>query len=323
MRQDSQINTANDRMLRDDQYALIVMDKQASQHKLFPVASKNDVMESCIEFDNYHQDLGPGEQKTAAFFLKQACQTWGLAVPPVIEDIASSKAEIGYNNIRQAEVPVAPIAKQASANYQHFALERVGRFAIDTPQLVKTASDYFDKHWSEFDLADRRDFAQAVKSRASDLGVQVSDQIHKFASDSFNPNLAGQISLRRSSVKDESLKQAYTKLWSHRNDLTVDQFADFMGRLDKKAGIDAHYSNGVLMDPLTATTGVAIQKEASLGSVNGADYTASDVVRAVTSMSEKSPGLFGESMIEQLKKHPEIFTSLPMPEQETILSYAN
>ena len=322
MRQDSQINTANDRMLRDDQYALIVMDKQASQHKLFPVSSKNDVMESCVEFSNYCRDLGPGEQKTAAFFLKEACQLWGLAVPPVVEGFVPSKAEIGYNNVHQAEIPLAPFAKQASPQYQHFALERVGRFAIDTPELVKTASDYFDKHWNEFETADRRDFARSVQHRASDLGVDVGLQINKFASDSYSSSLPGEIALRRSQTRDPLIKEAYTKLWGHRGDLSVDQFADLLGQLDKKAGFEQFYTSG-MNDPLTATLGPKIEKSASIIEMDGNSYSAADIVKALTNVSTKSPGLFGKSDIDQLKANPELFTSLPMPEREIILSYAD
>lgn len=323
MRQDSQINTANDRMLRDDQYALIVMDKRASQHKLFPTNTKDSTMESCVEFNNYCNDLGPGEQQKAAHFLKKACKTWGLAVPPVVEDYAPSKAEVGYSNMHQAEVPLAPLHKQASPQYQHFALERVGRFAIDTPELVKAASSYFDKHWGEFTPSDRRDFARAVGHRADTLGVPVGDHINKFASDSYNPNLPGELSLRRSNVRDEQMKSAYTKLWGHKGDLNVDQFADLLGKLDKKAGIDRFYNQGLISDALTATVGVEVQKQSNMIELGGIGYGAPDIVRALSNMSAKEPALFGEDMVSQLKKNPELFTSLPMPEQEIILSYAD
>lgn len=318
MRQNSQINTATE-LLRDDQYALIVMDKNASYHHVFPISTEQEVMESCVEFNNYHCDLGPSETGTAAHFLKEACKTWGIDVPPVIEDFAFSTAEVGYNNIRQSEIPPPTLTKQAS--HQVFALKRVGKYAIDTPELVKEASGYFDKHWNSFSLPDRRDFAKAVQSRADTLGVGCSPTISKFASDSYNQFLGGEISLRKNTVRDTNLKSAYARLFQRRHDIKVDTFVDYLDRLDKKAGFGSLYGSGI-SDPLAATVGVLPQASFSID-VGGNSYDASDVINALNNLSTKSPGLLGATMIEQLKAHPELFTSLPMPDQETIMSYGD
>ena len=317
----SQINTANDRNLRDDQYALIVMDKEAS-YKLFPTTSRDDTMRSCIEFNNYCYDLGPGEQKTAAHFLKEACKTWGIGVPPSVEGMVPSAAEIGYNNVRINEVPLQPLVKAASANHQFFALDGIKRYAIDTPELCKKASDYFDKHWFSFGPSDRRDFAKAVQSRSSDLGVDTSDKIHKFAADTYNVNLHSEIIMRRNSTRDENLKVAYDRLMTYKNDIKVEKFAEYLGALDKKAGFAGLYSDGAISDPLTATVGVPLHKKASIAELDGVSYDAAAILDALGGLETKSPALFGPTMIKQLKNNPELFASLPMPEQKVILSYA-
>ena len=315
MKHDSQILSSDNNNLRDDQFALIILDKQSSI-RLFPVEDKQSTIDSCMEYDKYIDDLGPNEQLVAAKFLKAACGTWNI-IPPISVD-NSKNIDYPHNKIA-AEVPLS-IPKMASAeHYVHYALK--GKYyAIDDSRMVKQACEYFEGNSNGFGMADRRSFAQNVSRRSTELGCDSSQLIEKFASEDYSESLMPQLEIRRY-LSSRPLKQDYEKLASYAGDIPVDQFVSLLEGLDKKTGLSRLYASKRLLDPLTATVGHHKQASAWTVTINGTEYGPEKLASAIKHPDVRK--LYGEGMVDQLEKFPEIFTSLPMTDQEDIMSYAD
>jgi hypothetical protein len=314
MRNDSQIltYTHEDTSLRGDQFALILMDKQAS-YLMFPCNNRENTINSCEEFERFYEELAAEEQKTAAHFLKESCLTWGLQPSSLMLELGQEDQET--NQVRNSAFD-SPVQKAAS--HQWFALR--GSYPIDTKNLVKQAMEYFDQHRKEFDPRDARDFARNVEQRARDLDVQTEGtSIGKFASDEYGDQLGIQFTARKMLAKEAHIQDRYDKLLEYRNALTVDQFVDILTELDKKAGMDRQWGR-ILNHPYEATLA---EKKASIAFTVDIDNDTYDSLQVKQAL--KNPdldSLYGSGMISQLRSDPALILSLPKPDQKVILGHA-
>lgn len=311
MRIDSQIQTHDN--LRNDQFALVLMNKQAAPYKIFPVDTADNTRASLVEFENYYTDLTEEEQKTAAFFLKESCLTWGISPSRLVYDLGKEAQE---TNSRQ-DVPVTSFAP--GAGFSHFALG--GHYAIDTEDHIKQAMEYFHDHYRGFSGPDRCTFAANVVQRAGELnvGIDEADIINKYASPEYDlSKLKAQLLVRQDLSKTAADKSRYETLAKFAAELTPSEFADLLGEIDSKNGITRSY-NKHIMDPYESTL---MNKAASISFTiesDGNTYNSLQVKKAVS--NPEVAKLFGSGVAKQLQQDPAIILSLPKVDQETILSY--
>jgi hypothetical protein len=314
MRKESQV-MISDLPLRRDQFALILMDKQAT-YKLFPIDTRDHIIDSCNEFEKYASDLSDDEKSTAAYFLKQACLTRGFSPSSLVEKLGSQSCDSNVTNNDHVAVS-SPVAQP-----HHYALG--GQYVIDTTEHIKLASEYFNENMRDFEAADRRVFAQNVAERSRELGADPGATILKYASVEYNHGAAKQqLLVRQSLAVREEDQEAYEKLAEYIPELTGDELSDLMGRLDKRAGLDRVYGRHIL-DPLDSVySGMDKVAESPVWTddINGRTYSSLDLRKALA--NPQVALLYGKGLVSQLSSNPEGFMALPKTDRESIMSYAN
>lgn len=298
-------------MLRQDQYALISVDGN-DVIKRYPTHSMQSTIDSFMDFSS-DDELTPEERATAGHFLKKAAVLYGLNLPFEKTAGCSMPHDGPKTNIVTVKKPV----QKKAAQYTAFALK--GRYPIDTPDLVKQASSYFDEHWRQFSFNDRRVYAQNVQKQATLLGAPSSRMIEKFASTNYSANLPHELSKRSSLSNDKS----FDRLGNYIGKVSVDEFASLLGELDKKAGITSSYNKSIL-DPQAATLQDPIEKIAAIGGktweIDGISYSEEEMKKGLAHPDVIS--LYGSSLVSQLR-NPEVFDELSIPDKKVILQYGS
>lgn len=294
--------------LRDDQFALI--EKNAGRY--FPVNSREETETSIQDFMGSLDDLSQEARSKTAYYLKQAAAQFGLDE----DDALSEFSEPQDTNFVFYNVPSPRIQKQAG--HTVFALD--GKYPIDSPELIKQAADYFDKHYRAFLPREQHEYAQNVQKAAGIMGVETSTTIEKMASTSFDQNVFWELKARENVALQEH-KPYYQKLASIVGKSTPQEFAHALYETDKKCGLINGY-NTLYKHPAEAVVGLpkqAAAKSSWTATVNGKAYDKSNLDKALS--NDQVIKMFGQSMIDQMKKDPAVFDSLPMDHKETILSH--
>lgn len=199
-----------------------------------------------------------------------------------------------------------------------FALN--GRYPIDTPEMIKQASEYFDNNWTMIWPENRREFAKNVQKQANALGTEAGWLIKHYAAETFAKDIQGKLDKRANLIPE--CKESMQKLAAFVDKSTPDDFASVLGDLDKKFGLISSYGKDI-GDPYFDVLEAPVQKEASntgwsldLGGVN---YTQKDLNKALNHPSVVS--MYGEATTTQLQ-NPMVFDSLPLDDKEIILEHA-
>lgn len=297
-------------MPREDQYALIRVVGKDKEY-LYPIDTPTNTINSLNNFFEDRFSLSKEEVQTAGYFLKQASILHGI---PVIEELQKA-AKVNTNVVR---VPQKTVYEK-KASHHKYALK--DRYPIDTPQLVKQASQYFDNNWMRFNEDARREYAINVKKQADYFGVPVSDKIEKFASSTFDSNIGYQLQKRAKMAKTAEGKEAYNKLSMFIKKASVDDFISILRALDKKHDLTKYYGN-IIDDPTTTVLGKEAT-DASYGAtweIDGVTYTEEDLKKALSHPDIIS--LYGAPLISILRE-PAQFDELPVNDKKAILQYAN
>lgn len=141
----------------------------------------------------------------------------GKIVPK--DTIAKTASMQPYVDVTDHHPEVVVTEKKASL----FALPAIEKYPLDTYLQVKTAGEYFDEFSVRFEDEDRQEFATNLMKRASELGIDVSDEV-RYAAD-----------------PDEAIKVAFERPWSevigndYINESQLKCLARKDGRILKKA----------------------------------------------------------------------------------------
>ena len=296
-------------MPRDDQYALIL--KQGSNiYRKYPTDSATTTVDSLNQFFNDEPSLSREEAETAGYFLKQASILYGI---PLNFTMSRFQKTASSNVIHQIEKMASPVRESHT-----YALG--DRYPIDNAALIKQASDYFDSHWQRFGESDRRLFAKNVQKQASKLGVESSEKIEKYASDSFSYDLPYHLR-KRARLAGPDGATAYEKMEEIIKKASVDDYIVVLRKLDEKYGLTPYY-NCSIDDPTTAV----LEKSAiDLGSgmsweINGTTYTEHDMKKALAHPDVIAT--YGAPLVSMLRE-PTQFDELPINDKKMILQYAN
>ena len=299
-------------MLRSDQFALISVDGSEVIQR-YPTNSMQNVMDSFIDFAG-DKTLDEDERACASHFLKQASALYGLALP--FDKVAG--CQMKHDGVSNIVYKKKPIQKSAAVANPHKCFALKGRYPIDTPELIKQASVYFDEHWKNFDPGSRRVYAQNVQKQASIFGLPAGRLIEKFASNSYSKNLLFELE-KRAHIADTD---AFTKLASYQKDLSVDQFATLLTELDAKHHIQSSYNKSIL-DPLSSVLADPIEKQATSGQtweMDGMTYSEEEMRKGLAHPDVIA--LYGNSLVAQLR-NPEVFDTLSDSDKKVIFQYGS
>lgn len=204
---------------------------------------------------------------------------------------------------------------------QHYALPSINRYPLDSWVQVKTAAEYFDENRKLFHPDHRREFCVHLEKRASQLGIEVSSDVEKYASVTYAPMVELKVSLDgRRCILDEDDTAVLNKLAACQIDMTPGEFALALSEFDKMAGIDSLYDTDI-PDPYYSTFGkTAADTTTVLGNDIITDEQLKDWGKKGFSSMVKS---YGEEMATEFRKDPKaIFDSLPVDQKKRIIQMA-
>lgn len=251
------------------------------------------------------------KEKAQSFFVEKIK---ALEAAEKIKRASDEARKIGY-----VEEAFGVVTKTASG-------ETVGRFQMNTPELVKQAQGYFLDQYSLMHPRFRREFAQNIVKQASEQGMHVEDErIRSYCGEGFSGHLEGNVLARLPLIKgaEEDVEQAQTTLKNllvlrQRGEIEPEKFASVLESFDKRCGLDQAWDRHI-KDPWLST--FEITKQAQWTCRMGDDViTESELQDFVRNHASSLHGYLQQHLISELQRHPiEIFDSLPRPEKEIIL----
>lgn len=329
--------------LFDDNFALIVLTKQANVVRKFPLSDEFQTWLSAHYFDENQEKLSAVEKVASATNIRDACLAYEIEPPPSVEKFACDSSvsnfvtegscpswfdEATYREAQNELTKTAGAEINARMELPDSAyaliLDHEGEvarmYAMPDENHVKIASAYFKKYAYELSPQNRHMFAANVLNRANELNVSLSNTEHleKWASENYNSHINYHIEQRRSLVRDDT-STTLNKLASMKDSADPETFARALHEFDKAAGLEKYYDTHIT-EPWEATMG--IEKQASwMADVDGGTLTEVDLQKVAQSGKLRSH--FGEAFHNQFAKHAvQIFESLPTPEKVVIAQIA-
>lgn len=209
----AQVLSSEDRnLLPDDAFALVMVNEGDKLRKFACIDEGNTQLSVMYFVKNAHK-LPVIAQKTAAENLMKACGWYGLEIPTKLAEITGTSC-MPYQSPTTKGTPKTVIQKTASMTpvvditneevvvtetekkASRFALPSEEKYPLDTYFQVKTAGAYFDEFHVRFEDEDKQEFATNLVKRASELGIDVSEDVRYYAD------------------PDEAMKLAFERPWS-------------------------------------------------------------------------------------------------------------
>jgi len=307
--------------LPDNLFALVIKTKQASARK-FPITDKANTGMSVLYFMDHGRSLMPEQmQKVAAKGLLTACHWYGLKPPEELTKIAGrQEPTISVDPVVEIDMLKPEKEKSKRADY---CLPEQEKYPISSHRQIEEAAAYFEKHANRFEPKTRRRYCKNLEKRASEVGIELSDVIRQYASNT--PAEAGhvreQISRRMEKSGSDKLSAAYSILLKRAGTMTAPQFASTLEELDKTAGLDAQWDSGI-NDPWLSV--FALQKTAT--------YSFSDTEGYITEVDLKKLGeewkvllkrAFDDDFVDTFAKDPVgTFKALPLDQKKVVIKFA-
>lgn len=219
-----------------------------------------------------------------------------------------------YVDVTGKKAPVK-LVKEAG---QRFCLN--GKYPIDSMQQVEKAASYFSQYKDRFTPFERHQYCVKLASRASDLGMKMSEEIQKYGSSSMATD-AGVAVYRRQRLFREGtsehslLDEMREKCASVRPEVMAVALENF----DRSKGLDKLWDKEI-PDPYYSIFGM--EKVAEWSFTNGNQYINEERLRnCAESCYDELKEHFGEEIAGELRKDPlQIFDSLPLDHKRIIMN---
>jgi len=246
-------------------------------------------------------------------------------VPPVVNGVVQGeqpksvqpKVLRPHVTASSSEIPQTTGTKKASV----YALR--GRYPLGSYNQVKAASAYFDEYGKRMSPEDRRVYCQNMVKRAESMGVPVSYEARKYASDTYAPTVEVQLALdcRRTLLDDKAEIGVLDKLAMARTALSPDDYCGLLSSFDRAVGLH-HFYDSHVPDPFFSTYGYT-EKTAYMKKVAGMDVDESVRRKVDKTKFAQISAKFGEEVANEFRSDPVgIFDSLPLEQQQIIAGLA-
>jgi hypothetical protein len=313
-------------VLRNHQFALTVITKQASKMNKYPIVDHDSTWLSNRYFEMTYQRLPEEAAGIAAYNIKTACAKFKIEPSKMVKSMAKIASSNIYfekgNTLKSTNVvSMYDFSKLAQVdaigdNYTQ------AQYAMPNAAHVKIACDYFEQNAAKMPVESRHKYAAAIQRRSHELGLGVQKgAVSKYASDHYSPMVDAHIRARASLVETRpDMKGLYEKIGSVKKDYTPSQFAQLLHGIDKKAGLDRYYGSH-LTNPFNATFASEPDPYAGFRYKSASRELLPDELKnAVTAYHSKIAEHFGPLMADELRKDPvSIFDSLPRDAKEIIV----
>lgn len=178
------------------------------------------------------------------------------------------------------------------------------RYPVDAMDQVKTAAEYFTSRWKEIHPRDRKEFCEKLASRMGELGMDVPEQIDRYASDTYAADVDTHVGSRRMLVGEE-FHPALDALLEKRAHVSPDTFAEALAEFDNITNLRWTWDAQVC-DPWYSTFGPSVEKLAEADWVYneaGTYIREKDLVELSWNGRGRVAKQFGDAFAEKLQKN--------------------
>jgi hypothetical protein len=185
------------------------------------------------------------------------------------------------------------------------------KYPLDSYADIRAAVEFFSQSWPEFDPHERHEFCVKTAARAQAIGLEVSEQMLRYGSTEFAPDLDAHIANRKANVEPE-FHEAYDALLEKKAEIEPEVFAELLTRADIASGLNWHWG-GAVSDPYLATFGgqSETEKVAYSWEGNGVEVDA-EQLQNLAGNRDLLMGSFEKDIVYAFQKDPvTIFESLP------------
>ena len=209
--------------------------------------------------------------------------------------------------------PGAHLEKEASAEPQRTLLR--GKYPVDDYGQVKTAEAYFTEHKRRFHPRDRREYCTKLAERMSELDIEPTEEIAKYASDTYGADVEAYVSYRKSHVAPE-FHPALDTLMSKQAMVSPETFAEALCEFDETTNLN-HEWDSRIPDPWASTFGDSLEKVAAedwIFDEQGVRLDEDDLGNLIRNSRGLVVTSFGEKFADEMAKAPKtFFNALPTP----------
>jgi hypothetical protein len=198
------------------------------------------------------------------------------------------------------------------------------RYPLDSYRDVKTANQYYEEWRRIMPPADRHEYAVSLVKRASELGIQVSEEARRDGSEAYAPAAEIKVAFdaRRLYMEEGPARDMLEGLWRDRPLVSPDVFCEALGQIDKIAMVDWQYGRNI-PDPWASTYGFEKKAEEDVW-LSGNDYCTKQQIEnfGLTGYSTIE-GSYGSDFADEFRKDPwGIFQSLPLLQKRRLCRMA-
>jgi len=266
--------------------------------------------------------------KQQRFWTKEA-ETTGT---PIMPNQPPSDKKVGKQKATVSKTAMAPYVdvsgcevddSSAKPSADRYALPGLERYPLDSYWEVKQAAAYFEEHWRAFGATHRREFANNLVKRASQIGVDVGELAGRYGSDEYSCDVDAMLEGRRNLMTSEEREPfipVLDKLAEARPLLPPDVFCEALRELDEASGLSSAWDR-FIPDPYLSTYGskTAAPKD-ELILVDNVSASKSDIMKAAKTHMKSISSTFGDDFASEFRKDPMgIFSSLPRDQKKMIM----
>jgi hypothetical protein len=282
-------------VLRDEAYALILLNEGRALRKFACVDAGNTFL-SVLYFLENMDNLPEEATKVAAANLLERCEEFGIEAPlllktsamsrtrdpfktPIVGDEAdwaqrtnlvsvrggadSGKVMTSANTMKTAsanKVDISGLQAPIKVKRSSAKLHALGdQYPLDSYADVQKAVEFFGDFGPNFSPAQRHEFCIKTASRANELGIEMPDDMMRYGSTEYAPDVEAHLANRRAIVEKE-WKPVYDELQEKRASVDPETFAQLLAQVDEATGLNYYYG-GEVADPYYATFGGISESE--------------------------------------------------------------
>lgn len=199
------------------------------------------------------------------------------------------------------------------------------KYPVDSFSQVKTASAYFNENWRELHPRDRHEYCVKLASRMLELGIDVPQEMERYASTTYAADVDGYVGIRRQHVPEE-FHSSLDLLIEKRAHVKPETFAETLAEFDTMTGLRWEW-DGNVPDPWLSTFGPSFEKLAEDSwrwDKDGVRVGLDDLENLARNGHALLVKSFGADFAKEFSKRPkEVFNSLPEPNKILVARMAS
>jgi hypothetical protein len=257
------------------------------------------------------KDLLPeSAQKVAAANLVEGCTFHGIEPPAILLKMAAATEVQTLVDISGQQPPLRVPAPGEGA-------------VLDTPEKTAAACDWFDENVRLMHPQERHLTAVLLVKQASAQGIEVSEILGRYGSETYGPSLKlAYISRTEHLDQDDEAGHALLNFVIEKAaSVSPEHFAEGLAEFDRGMGLDQYWDKGI-PDPWFATFGQI--KVAEYVFVDGNDRVTETALKRLAQNPILMRESFSTELVDGFTKAPvTIFDSLPLTQKKIIMRIAS